>query len=406
VIEVLLGIALFTGVILSLVGLVLLARARLLPQGEVVVTVNGERPIAGRRGEKLVAALHAAGIRVPAGCGGKGVCGQCRVTLTRGGGPPLPTESARLTRAERAAGVRLACQVTLRENLDVTVPEEVFGVKEWTCRVRSSRCVATLIKEIVLELPDGETIGPPTGRYVQVTAPAYRLAYRDLPIDERVRDEWDRLDLWRLEASCDEPATRAYSMANHPGETGIITLLVRLATPPPSAPDAPPGVVSSWLFGLGAGDPVSVSGPYGHFTVEDGDSELIFVGGGAGMAPMRAHIFDLLLRRRTRRRISFWYGARHRREIFYAEDFDRLQAAHPNFSWTLALSEPRAEDAWQGATGFIHQVLYDRYLASHPAPETCDYYLCGPPLMTQAVRGLLDQLGVDPNRVRADDFGS
>jgi Na+-transporting NADH:ubiquinone oxidoreductase subunit F len=405
-IEGLLGVALFTGIVMTLVAGVLLARRLLLPSGEVRVLVNQGRSVPARRGEKLLAALHSAGIRVPASCGGKGICGQCRVQVSSGGGAVLPTEAARLARREMRQGVRLACMVTVRDDLEVAVPEEVLGVEHWTCHARSTRCVGTLIKEIVLELPGGETIPPPAGRYVTVTCPPYRLAYRDLPIDPEVRDQWDRLGLWRLEARSDTPTTRAYSIASHPGEKGIVTLIVRLATPPPAASEAPPGIVSSWLFGLRPGDEVEVAGPYGHFFVEEGEGELVFVGGGAGMAPMRAHLFDQLERLGTRRPISFWYGARNRRELFYVEEFDRLAAEHENFSWTVALSEPGPEDDWQGETGFVHEVLHRRHLAEHPAPEECSYYLCGPPMMIKAVRSLLDRLGVDPERIKADDFGA
>lgn len=405
-IETLLGVAVFTGVVMGLVVLVLLARRWLLPSGEARVRVNDERDVPARKGEKLLDALSAASIQLPSGCGGKGTCGQCRVRVTSGGGAVLPTEASVLARREIAQGVRLACQLTVREDLAVSVPEDVLGVRHWVCRVRSARCVGTFIKEIVLELPEGESIGAPAGRYVVVTCPPYRRSYRDLAIDPEVRDQWDQLDLWRYTAGSDEPTSRAYSMANHPGEKGLVILIVRIATPPPSAPDAPPGVVSSWLFGLRAGDEVEIAGPYGYMVVEPGDDELIFVGGGAGMAPMRAHIFDQLLGQRSRRKISFWYGARSRRELFYVEDFDRLAAEHPNFSWTVALSEPRPEDAWTGETGFIHEVLYRRYLATHPAPEACSYFLCGPPLMVKAVRSLLDELGVDPGRVLSDDFAT
>jgi Na+-transporting NADH:ubiquinone oxidoreductase subunit F len=404
-IEIVLGAALFTGVVMSLVAVILLARAWLLPSGEAVILLNGEREIAARKGEKLLAALTAAGIPIPSGCSGKGTCGQCRVRVS-GGGPVLPTEASRLARREIAQGVRLACQLTLRGDLAVTVPEDVLGVSSWTCRVRSSRCVATFIKEIVLELPEGESIGPPAGRYVLVTCPPYRASYRDLAVDPEVRDEWDRLDLWRYRAGTDVPTTRAYSLASHPGEKGIATLIVRVALPPAGVPEAPPGIVSSWLFGLRPGDEVEVAGPYGHFTVAETDAEMVFVGGGAGMAPMRAHIFDQLLRRKTRRRMSFWYGARSRREIFYQEQFDGLAAEHENFRWTVALSEPRPEDRWEGETGFIHEVLLRRFLADHPAPEDCEYYLCGPPMMVKAVREALDEFGVDPERIAADDFGA
>jgi Na+-transporting NADH:ubiquinone oxidoreductase subunit F len=402
----LLGAALFTAIVMTLVCVVLVARAWLQPGGEAVVCVNRERNVLAPRGTKLLAALNAASIEIPSGCGGKGTCGQCRIRVVEGGGPPLPMETAILARREVAQGVRLACQVTVRDDLEVAIPEDVLGVQHWRCRVASTRCVGTFIKEIVLEMPEGEGIDAPAGRYVLVTCPPYRLSYRDLAVDPEVRDEWDRLDLWRLTASNDAPTTRAYSMANHPGEKGTVMLIVRIATPPPAAPTAPPGVASSWLFGLRAGDEVDIAGPYGHFLVEPGDSELVFVGGGAGMAPMRAHLFDQLEHLRSSRSMSFWYGARSRRELFYVEDFDRLAATHANFSWTPALSEPRPEDQWQGETGFVHEVLLRRHLADHPAPETCEYYLCGPPLMVKAVRSLLDELGVDPERVHADDFGA
>jgi len=400
--EILLGVTLFTTVVMALVGVVLLARTWLQPSGEAVITLNGEREITARKGQKLLGALTAAGIPVPSGCSGKGTCGQCRVQVV-GAGPVLPTEASLLARREIARGVRLACQVTLRDDLGVSVPEDILGVQRWTCRVDSTRWLATFIKEIVLRMPEGEEIGPPAGRYVTVTCPPYRLAYRDLDVDPAVRDEWDRLDLWRHVARADEPTTRAYSLASYPDEKGVILLIVRIATP---APGAPPGKCSSWIFGLQEGDDVEVAGPYGHFFVEDSDAEMVFVGGGAGMAPMRAHIFDQLLRVGTSRTLSFWYGARSLRELFYREEFDRLAAEHENFAWTVALSEPLPDDDWQGETGFIHDVLRRRYLAEHPAPEECEYYLCGPPMMVRAVREMLDELGVDPERIKADDFGS
>jgi Na+-transporting NADH:ubiquinone oxidoreductase subunit F len=409
VIEVALGVALFTGLIMGLVCLILLVRARLLPSGSVRVVVNGQRTLELPRGETLLRALGEHEIYLPSACGGKGTCAQCKLTLLEGGGPALPTETAQLSRGEVAEGVRLAGQLTIRDPLRIEVAPEVFGVRRWTCRVRSSRCVATLIKEIVLELPElseGEEVELPPGGYVQVTCPPYQLRYADLPLDDAVRDEWDRLDLWRLEAGTRVPTTRAYSLANYPAERGIVTLVVRIATPPPGAPEGtPPGVVSSWLYGLAPGDAALVSGPYGHFFVQDSEREMIFVGGGAGMAPLRSHLFDQLEVRKTRRTTSFWYGARSLRELFYVEDFDRLAREHENFRWTVALSEPREEDRWNGEVGFIHEVLLRRYLADHPAPEDCEYYLCGPPLMIQAVRSMLDGLGVEPSSIFYDDFG-
>jgi len=404
--EIVVGVLLFTAIAMTLVAAVLGARAWLAPTGVATLRVNEERVVTGRRGEKLLDALRAAGILVPGACGGKGTCGQCRVTLLQGGGPVLPTESSRLSRREIAEGRRLACQLTLRGDLELRVPDAVFGVKRWTCRVRSARCVATFIKEIVLELPSGESLGLPAGRYVEVTCPAYRLSYRDLAIDAEVRADWDRLDLWRHTAQAAVPTTRAYSLANAPDEQGIAVLVVRVATPPPALPDAPPGIVSSWLFSLRPGDPVEVAGPHGHTALDPGEHELVLVGGGAGMAPVRAHVLDQLLRQETRRRLRFFYGARSRRELFYADEFDRLAEAHPNFSWIVALSEPRPEDAWEGETGFVHEVLRRRFLEQHPAPELCEYYLCGPPLMVKAVRSLLDEFGVDAERIRTDDFES
>ena len=320
---------------------------------------------------------------------------------------PLPTESARLARRELAAGARLACQLTVRGDLAIRVPDEIFGVRRWTCRVRSARCVGSLIREVVLELPEDETLDFRAGSFVQVTAPAYRARFRDFHIDASVRDEWDRLDLWRYQVESPAPTTRAYSLANPPQEDRIAVLLVRLATPPAGAPaDVPPGIVSSFLFQVRPGDAVTVAGPYGHFFAGEGDREMIFVGGGAGMAPLRSHILDQLLRLRTGRRIGFWYGARNRRDLFYAEEFDRLQADHENFRWTVALSEPGPEDDWSGDVGFIHDVLYRGYLAEHACPEECEYYLCGPPLMAKATQAMLRRLGVPPESVHFDDFGT
>jgi len=404
--EILTGVLLFTAIAMALVVAVLAARAWLAPTGVATLRVNEERALEARRGEKLLGALHAAGILVPGSCGGKGTCGQCRVTALRGAGPVLPTESSRLSRRELAEGTRLACQVTVRGDLELRVPDDLLGVRRWTCRVRSARCVATFIKEIVLELPAGENLGVPAGRYVLVTCPPYHLPYSDLAIDAWVRADWNRLDLWRHTAGTAVPTTRAYSLANSPEERGVAMLVVRIATPPPAVPEAPPGIVSSWLFSLRPGDAVLVSGPHGHVALEPGEHELVLVGGGAGMAPVRAHILDQLLRLKTRRRLRFFYGARSLRELFYAEDFDRLAAEHTNFSWTVALSEPRPEDAWQGETGFVHEVLRRRHLEQHPAPEGCEYYLCGPPLMVKAVQSLLDEFGVDAERIRTDDFES
>ena len=406
-IETFLAISLFSGTVLMLVLLILLARRVLLPEGVAQVLVNDRRRVDAPLGQKLLDALSAAEIALPSACGGKGTCGQCRVVVQGDAPPPLPTESARLSPRELAGGTRLACQLTTRGDLAIRIPDEIFGVRQWTCRVRSTRCVGTMIREIVAELPEGESIDFRAGSFAQVTAPAYEARFRDFSIDAPVRDEWDRLNLWRYEVVSAVPTTRAYSLANPPMEDRIVMLLVRLATPPAGQPEeVPPGVVSSYLFKVQPGEALAIAGPYGHFFATESEREMIFVGGGAGMAPLRSHILDQLLRIGTTRRISFWYGARNRRELFYADEFDRLQAEHANFSWTVALSEPGPEDDWDGEVGFIHDVLHRRYLAEHPKPEECEYYLCGPPLMAQATQAMLERLGVPPENVRFDDFGA
>jgi Na+-transporting NADH:ubiquinone oxidoreductase subunit F len=408
VLTVVLGVAAFTGIVTALAVVILVARAWLVVGGSAAITVaNDDRAIEGRLGEKLLAALARATITLPAACGGKGTCGQCRVRVLAGGGPILPTETALISRRQAREHERLACQVTVRGPLRIQVPPGALAVRRFTCTVRSNRNVATFIKEVILELPPGEAPDLPAGGYVLVERPPGRVRFRDFEINPPFATEWDRGDLRRHDSETREPVARAYSMANHPGERGILMLDVRIATPPPTAPPGtPPGQVSSYLFALRPGDPVAVAGPFGEFFVRETGAEMVFIGGGAGMAPMRAHVFDQLECRRTRRTMSFWYGARSRREAFYVEDFDRLAARHANFTWTLALSEPRPEDGWTGPVGFIHEVVYERYLRMHPAPETCEYYLCGPPLMTAAVLTMLEELGVERESILLDDFGS
>lgn len=404
--EIVLGIGLFTGIVLCLVGLILAARSWLVAREAASVTVNNDRTVGAQTGDKLLGTLAEAGIYLPSACGGVGTCGQCRVTVQQGGGAILPTELSHITRREAAVGVRLACQVTIREDIAVQVPEELFGVGHWECTVRSNRNVATLIKELVLEMPPRQSIEFRAGSYVQIACPPYRANFADFDIEPEFRDEWDRFRLWHYQAGTTTAATRAYSMANYPEETDIIMLVVRIAIPPPgAAEDVPPGVVSSYIFSLKPGDRVSVSGPFGNFIAAETENEMVFVGGGAGMAPMRSHILDQLKRLKTKRKITFWYGARGRRELFYTDEFDRLQVEHDNFRWCVALSEPQPEDAWDGATGFIHEVLYDSYLKDHPVPEDCEYYLCGPPMMIKAVRNMLDNLGVGSENIFFDDFG-
>jgi Na+-transporting NADH:ubiquinone oxidoreductase subunit F len=406
-IEIGLGVVVFTGIVTFLVILILLVRSRLVASGEVSVLINDDRTIKSPVGVKLLGTLAEAGIHLPSACGGSGTCGQCRLWVLQGGGAILPIELVKVTKREAKAGVRLACQVTVDQDMIVRVPEVVLGVRQWRCIVRSNNNVATMIKELVLELPPGETMNFRAGSYVQIAAPPYQANFAEFDIDPAYRDEWDRLDLWRYQSISAESTTRAYSMANYSGEKGIIILNVRIAIPPPGAPETvPPGVVSSYLFDLEPGDTVTVSGPYGHFFATDTKTEMVFVGGGAGMAPMRAHILDQLERIKSTRKITFWYGARSLREMFYAEEFDRLQTEHDNFEWFPALSEPTPTDDWTGKTGFIHQVLYEDYLKDHSAPEDCEYYICGPPMMIRAVQGMLDNLGVDPDNIFFDDFGS
>jgi Na+-transporting NADH:ubiquinone oxidoreductase subunit F len=393
--------------VVSLVGLILAARRLLLPSGVASVRVNDRRNLEGRLGEKLLETLGAAEIALPSACGGKGTCGQCRVRFVGAAPLPLPTERARLSARELARGERLACQVTLRADVAVQIPDEIFGVQRWTCRVRSARFVGTLIREIVAELPAGERIEFRAGSYVLLTVPPYRLRFRDLPVEAAMGGEWDRLGLFGYEVDSRAPVTRAYSLANPPAEDRVIQLLVRLATPPASAPPGtPPGIASSKLCALRPGETLDVAGPYGHFFADASEREMIFIGGGAGMAPLRSHVLDQLERQHSTRTISFWYGARNRRELFYADEFDRLQREHANFRWLPALSEPRLEDNWQGEVGFIHEVLERRHLAGHRAPEGCEYYLCGPPLMARATIAMLERLGVAPESIHFDDFGS
>lgn len=404
--DILLGMALFTGLVLILTVIILYVRSRLMLTGNASILINDERTVIAPVGEKLLGVLADARLYLPSACGGKGTCGQCKVKLLAGGGALMPAETSLLTKHEINDHLRLACQVAIKRDLRLLLPEQIFGVRKWECTVRSNRNIATFIKEVVLDLPGGESIDFRAGGYIQVTCPAYHARFRDFMIEDNYRQEWDRNDLWRLEAGTREAATRAYSMANYPGEKGIIMLDVRIATPPPgSDPETPPGIVSSYLFSLKPGDKVTISGPYGHFYARETENEMVFIGGGAGMAPIRSHILDQLLRIKTGRKITFWYGARSLREIFYREKFDSLQGNYENFSWHIALSDPRPEDQWTGYTGFIHQVAYDHYLKKHPEPEECEYYICGPPVMNAAVLKMLDDLGVEKENIMLDDFG-
>jgi Na+-transporting NADH:ubiquinone oxidoreductase subunit F len=404
-IEIVLGVTMFSAIILALVLVILVARSRLVPSGNVNININDERTITPPVGGKLLNVLNDAEIFVASACGGGGSCGQCRVKVFEGGGDILPTETSLINKREAAEHNRLSCQVVVKEDMKIEVPREVFGVKKWECTVRSNDSVATYIKEFVLELPEGEDLQFRAGGYIQIECPPHQLKYSDFDIAERFRDEWDQYKLWDIESNVTESVMRAYSMANYPGEKGIVMLNVRIATPPPSVPDAPTGKMSSFIFNLKPGDKVMVSGPFGEFFAKDTDAEMVFIGGGAGMAPMRAHIFDQLKRLDSKRKISFWYGARSLRETFYMDDFNELQEKHDSFSWNIALSEPQPEDNWTGDTGFIHEVVYENLLKNHPAPEDCEYYMCGPPMMTTSVIKMLHDLGVEEDNILLDNFG-
>ena len=404
--EVALGIALFVAVVLALTMVVMAARTLLVAAEAVTVVVNGQERISATTGQRLLAVLAANGVQVPSPCGGAGTCGQCQVTVALGGGEVLPTEAARLTRAEMKSGVRLACQVIMRADMAVSVSNEILAANTWECTVAASRTVAPLIRELVLDLPPGQEIEFRAGAFVQVEAPPYRRSFAEIEVAPEHRRAWERMRLEGLTATSDEAVARAYSVANSPAEGNRrIVLLIRLALPPPSVAEAPPGVVSSYLFGLRAGEKVQVAGPFGHFAICESKREMVFIGGGVGMAPLRAMITDQLENRRTGRRMSFWYGARSAVDLFYRAEFDRLAAEHDNFHWTVALSDPAPNDAWEGPIGFIHAVVFEHYLKDHPAPQDCEYYLCGPPLMIAAVLAMLDDAGVDPERIFNDDFG-
>jgi Na+-transporting NADH:ubiquinone oxidoreductase subunit F len=405
---ILLGVFMFTFVILMLVGVLMMARNKLVAGGEVNIIINDDpsKAVHVPTGDTLLGALAAQRIFIPSACGGKGTCGTCKVDVQEGGGALLPTETSFVTRGEAREGCRLACQVKIKQDLKISVPPEVFAVQEWKCTVRSNHNVATFIKELVLELPEGEAVPFRAGGYIQIVCPPHTLDYKDIDVDEEFRADWDRFHLWEISSVVKESVSRAYSMASYPEEKGIIMLNVRVATPPPRAPKGtPPGIMSSYIFGLKPGDEVTISGPFGEFFAKETEAEMVFIGGGAGMAPMRSHIFDQFRRLHTKRKVTFWYGARSLREAFYVEDFDTIQKENPNFEWHLALSEPLPEDNWTGYTGFIHQVLHDNYLKDHPAPEDIEYYLCGPPMMMSACFKMLDDLGVEPENIAFDDFG-
>lgn len=404
--EIIIGVFMFTFIVLMLVVIIQIAKKKLVPSGDVTIIVNEQKELRVPAGGKLLSALADHKLFVSSACGGGGTCAQCKVHIHSGGGEILATEKNHISRKEAKEGLRLSCQVPVKGDMHIEVPEEVFETKKWICTVRSNRNVATFIKELVLELPEGEEVDFKAGGYIQIECPPHELSYDDFDVQPEFREDWDKFNLWKIKSKVTEPVVRAYSMANYPGEKGIIMLNVRVATPPPRAPEGtPPGKMSSYIFNLKPGDKVTISGPYGEFFIKDTDAEMVYIGGGAGMAPLRSHIFELLKARASDRKISYWYGGRSNRELFYLEEFEELEKQFPNFKLNIALSEPMPEDNWTGPVGFIHNVLLENYLKKHPAPEDCEYYICGPPMMLSAVRKMLDDLGVEPENIAYDDFG-
>ena len=403
--EILLGIIIFTAFVIALVFVIIGAKSKLVAEGDVEILINDEKKIHVPAGSKLLTALADNGLFVSSACGGGGTCGQCKVKIHTGGGEILPTELSHITKREAAEGERLSCQVSVKHNMSIEVEDDVFGVKKWECTVKSNHNVATFIKELVLQLPAGEEINYRAGGYIQIECPPHIAKYSDFNVEERFRDDWNKFNLWRYVSEVKEPALRAYSMASYPEEKEIM-LNVRIATPPPGAPDSvPPGIMSSYIFNLKPGDKCIISGPYGEFYAKETDAEMVFVGGGAGMAPMRSHIFDQLRRLKSKRKMTFWYGARSKREMFYVEDFDMLAKENDNFGWHVALSDPLPDDNWDGYTGFIHNVLFEEFIKKHPAPEDCEFYMCGPPIMNTSVINMLLENGVEPENIMLDDFG-
>ena len=421
-VTILLGVLMFTVMVVALVSVLLGAKAKLVNSEEVTILINEDPSKALKipAGDTLLNVLSANKLFIPSACGGKGSCGVCKVHVHAGGGTLLSTEEGHVSRGEAREGCRLACQVKVKSDMEIELEPEVFSIRKWSCKTRSNNNVATFIKELVLELPPGEEVPFRAGGYIQIECPPHVAEYKNFDIDEEYRGDWDTFNMWRYVSKVDEEVIRAYSMANYPEEKGIIMLNVRIASPPPRGPEGiPPGKMSSFIFDLKDGDEVTISGPYGEFFASDNDVEFVFVGGGAGMAPLGSHIFDQFKRIHTDRKVSFWYGARSYREAFYVDDFDGIQKDNENFEWHIALSDPQAEDDWEnpdsesrkplgskmGYKGFIHQVLLDNYLSNHPSPEDCEYYMCGPPMMNQAVLNMLDELGVEPENVFLDDFG-
>ncbi len=410
--EIISGVGMFTGVVLALVTIILVARSRLVPSGNVRILINDDesKALSVPAGGKLLNVLADNKVFVSSACGGGGTCAQCKVNIYEGGGDILQTETGHITKREASEGVRLSCQVNVKQDMKIEVPPEVFSVKKWECEVVSNDNVATFIKEFVVKLPEGETLDFQPGGFIQIEVPPFECEFKDFEgIDERFHPDWDRFNVWDFKLVNTEPVFRAYSMANHPAEGDIIMLNIRIATPPPDREkggweDVPPGIASSYVFSRKPGDKVTVSGPFGEFFIQETDREMVYIGGGAGMAPLRSHLYHLFHTLKTGRKVSYWYGARNPNEVFYEDHFRKIEEEFPNFTFHIAMSEPRPEDNWDGYVGFIHQVVYDHYLRDHSAPEDVEYYLCGPPLMLGAALGMLDDLGIEEEMIRFDEF--
>lgn len=399
------GVSMFTAIVLVLVAIILMARSALVSSGDVTIEINGEKSITVPAGGKLLQTLSEADLFLPSACGGGGTCAMCKCQVLDGGGDILPTELTHITRQEAKDKWRLACQVKVKQDMKIHVPEEVFSIQKFNCTVRSNDNVATFIKELILDIDEGKTLDFEAGGYIQIDIPEYSsLKYSDFDIQKEYHPDWDKFNLWRYVANNPEDCFRAYSMANHPAEGNRVMLNVRIASPPPGRDDIPPGIASSYIFNLKPGDKVVVSGPYGEFFAQETEREMVYIGGGAGMAPMRSHIFDLFHTKKTNRKVSFWYGARSKREMFYDDHFKQIVEDFPNFTYNVGLSDPLPEDDWEGYTGFIHQVVFDNYLKDHPDPTEIEYYLCGPPMMISSVQKMLYDLGVEKEMIRFDEF--
>jgi len=407
---ILLSIAVFLSIVMLLVAILVFAQKKLMPQGNVKIHINEEKEIETNPGSSLLSTLANEKIFLPSACGGGGTCGMCRVQVESGAGSILPTETGFFTRKEQQGNWRLGCQVKVREDMEIKVPAEIFGIKKWECEVVSNRNVATFIKEFVVRLPEGENLDFRSGGYIQIDVPKIEVGFKDMDIEEEYHGDWDKFGMWDLTMKNPEPLYRAYSMANHPAEGNIVMLNIRIATPPwdrkkNAFMGVNPGICSSFIFSRKPGDKVTISGPYGEFFIKDTQREMMFIGGGAGMAPMRSHIFDQFQSTHTSRKATFWYGGRSLKELFYVDQFEKIQTENENFRFEVALSEPLPQDNWKGKKGFIHQVIYDNYLKTHPEPEEIEYYLCGPPMMISAMLKMLDDLGVPEEMIMFDDFG-